>query len=827
MILLSVTCCLALAAEVLARDTFDPLAYVDPLIGASNGGNVFPGASLPYGMAKAVADTNSGSRQGGFTLDGSNVTGFSLMHDSGTGGQPSLGNFALFAYTNCPGGDINLCVFPKRARAAFGRFSNSSVSAKPGTFGITLDSGIRVEMTTTHHTSLFSFTFPSVGPDDEPAQPLIMQDLTDLADSRQNNATVTVHPSTGRITGSARFLPSFGTGSFVLHFCTDFAAGADIVDSGIFVNTRASTEVHNLTVSRSINGYPLPGGAFVRFSSAAEPILVRTAASFISAERACEHAETEISDFDFAAISEAATDAWRAKMRPIRVSTNKVNGSMLTNFHTGIYRTMINPQNYTGENPLWSSSEPYFDSFYCIWDQFRSQLPLLTITDPVAVRDMVRSLIDTYRHLGWLPDCRMSLNKGYTQGGSNADVVLADAYVKGLREGINWHDGYAAVVKDAEVEPYDWCCEGRGGLDSWKALGYIPVQDFDHKGFGTMTRSISRTLEYAYNDFCIAQMAAGLGKSADKEKYIGSSGNWQNLFKADQASAWWNGSDTGFVGFFQPRYLNQTWGFQDPLNCSNLDAHSVCSLQNTGRETFESSIWEYGFFVPHDQATLIAHMGGPAPFTARLDYLHDRSITYIGNEPSFLTVFQYHYAGRPALSALRSHAYIPSAFSPTPAGQPGNDDSGAMGSFVALAMMGLFPNPGQDVYLITPPYFEHVNVTHPLTNKTARVFNVNFDPSYEDSVYIQSATLGGEVYSRNWVDHSFFTEGRELVLTLGRNESSWGTRVEDLPPSLGRYEGFGGGNGSLRRAAATAARRWRREGSEVEFTGVLGGKFGM
>ncbi|KAK4125595.1 glycoside hydrolase family 92 protein [Parathielavia appendiculata] len=822
MVLLSVSCCLALAAKVLARDTFDPLAYVDPLIGASNGGNVFPGASLPYGMAKAVADTNSGSRQGGFTMDGSNVTGFSVMHDSGTGGQPSLGNFALFAYTNCPGGDINRCIFPKRARAAFGRFSNSSVSAKPGTFAITLDSGIRVEMTTTHHTSLFSFAFPSVGPDDEPAQPLILQDLTDLADSRQDNATVTVDSSTGRITGSARFFPSFGTGSFVLHFCTDFAGGADIVDSGIFVNSRASTEVHNLTISRSINGYPLPGGAFVRFNSAAEPILVRTATSFISAERACEHAETEIPDFDFTAVSEAATDAWRAKMSPIKVSTNKVNGSMLINFYSGIYRTMVNPQNYTGENPLWSSSEPYFDSFYCIWDQFRSQLPLLTITDPVAVTDMVRSLIDTYRHLGWLPDCRMSLNKGYTQGGSNADVVLADAYVKGLKGGINWDDGYAAVVKDAEVEPYDWCCEGRGGLDSWKALGYIPVQDFDYKGFGTMTRSISRTLEYAYNDFCIAQMASKLGKTIDKEKYIESSGNWQNLFKKDQESVWWNGSDTGFVGFFQPRYLNETWGFQDPLNCSNLDAYSVCSLQNTGRETFESSIWEYGFFVPHDQATLITLYGGPSAFTARLDYLHDRSITYIGNEPSFLTVFQYHYAGRPALSALRSHAYIPSSFSPTPAGLPGNDDSGAMGSFVAFAMMGLFPNPGQDVYLITPPYFEHVNIRHPLTGKTARVVNVHFDPSYRD-VYIQSATLDGEVYTRNWIDHSFFTEGKELVLTLGRNESAWGTRVEDLPPSLGQYEGFERGNGSFKRAAA--ARLWRRESGKAGFA-MLGDKFG-
>lgn len=200
-------------------------------------------------------------------------------------------------------------------------------------------------------------------------------------------------------------------------------------------------------------------------------------------------------------------------------------------------------------------------------------------------------------------------------------------------------------------------------------------------------------------------------------------------------------------------------------------------------------------FVPHDQATLITIFGGPSAFVKRLDYLHDQGITYIGNEPAFLTVFQYHYAGRPALSAKRSHFYVPSFFSPTNAGLPGNDDSGAMGSFVAFSMIGLFPNPGQDVYLIIPPYFESVSITSPATNKTATIRNVNFDPTYKN-IYIQSATLDGVPYTRNWIDHSFFTEGKELVLTLGSSESAWGTRVEDLPPSLGTYEGFGNLSGS-------------------------------
>lgn len=199
---------------------------------------------------------------------------------------------------------------------------------------------------------------------------------------------------------------------------------------------------------------------------------------------------------------------------------------------------------------------------------------------------------------------------GFTQGGSNADVVLADAYVKGLSDGINWENGYAAVKRDAEEEPYDWSNEGRGGLASWKSLNYIPVQDFDYMGFGTMTRSISRTLEYSYNDYTIAQMARGLNRTEDAEKYERTSRYWQNLFKADQTS-FISGVDTGFEGFFQPKHLNQTWGFQvshfslrcqankqDPITCSNIDySGRPCSLQNNAAETFEDSIWEYQLYV--------------------------------------------------------------------------------------------------------------------------------------------------------------------------------------------------------------------------------------
>ncbi|QDS77795.1 hypothetical protein FKW77_005545 [Venturia effusa] len=772
---------------------FDPLQYVDPLIGSARDGHVFAGASLPYGLAKAVADVDGGNNQGGFVSEDPslNVTGFSALHDSGTGGSPSLGNFALFPFAGCPGNDINNCSFPKKTRRI--RYIGDSVVATPGFFGLKLENQIAVEMTTARRTALFNFRFP----DKTSGNPTLIMDLTDLSDSRMDNGTIEVDNTTGRMKGSGVFRPSFAGGQYTAYFCADFK-GAKIYDTGIFVNSRASNAVKNLTISRSINGYPLPGGAFIRFeSSGKEPISARVGISFISANQACKSAESEIPHFDFDGTKSAAETAWRQKLSPIVVSTGGgVNLSLLTNMYSGIYRTMMNPQDYTGENPMWKSNEPYFDSFYCLWDSFRSQIPFLVLFDPIEAARMIRSLIDTYKHEGWLPDCRMTFSKGYTQGGSNADVVLADAYVKGLKENIDWNEGYKAVVKDAEVEPFDWCCQGRGGLDSWKTLGYIPVQDFDYKGFGTMTRSISRTLEYSYNDFVISLMAAGLGgREADVEKYQKSSGNWLNLYNPTQNSIreFQNKTsvDTGFKGFFQPKYLNRTWGFQDPLGCSQIDEKGVysCSLQNTGAETYESSVWEYSFFVPHDQASLITALGGPASFIRRLEYIHDQGITVIGNEPCFLTVFQYHYGGRPALSAKRAHYYVPKEFNPTAGGLPGNDDSGAMGSFLAFTMMGLSPNPGQNVYFIIPPFFESVTFKSPLTKKTATVRNINFDPKYE-AIYIQSATLNGKPYTKNWIGHEFFLEGGELVLTLGKTESSWGTHVEDLPPSISHYVGF-------------------------------------
>ncbi|KAI0019153.1 glycoside hydrolase family 92 protein [Xylariomycetidae sp. FL0641] len=775
----------------------DILRYIDPLIGTTNGGHVFPGASLPYGMAKPVADVNNyGEIAAGFVSDNSQVQGFSHLHDSGTGGSPSLGNFPLFAHPGCLDDDYSKCKFTSYQRAT--PRINDSATARVGYFSIGLNNSVYAEMTAAEHTTLLRFNFseePEVYSYSQggmvPNRPLILLDLIDLGNTRKGGS-IQIDPVSGRMTGNGTFQPSFGTGKFEAHFCADFT-GADIRKTGTFMDQN-STEV-NQTLGNAANGFRIPSGSAGAFIHFARPptgsIMARVGLSFISVNQACENAETEIPDFDFGKVVHASEEAWVEKLSVIKPDQRGMSEDFLKTFWSGLYRTMLSPQDYTGENQLWDSDEPYFDSFYCIWDSFRAQHPLLTIIDPAAQTRMVRSLIDIYKHEGKLPDCRMSFSKGYTQGGSNADVVLADAYLKNLTDGIDWALGYEAVVSDAEVEPKNWAISGRGGLESWHNLGYIPYDDDDKNGTGPMSRSVSRTMEYAYDDFAIAMMARGMGRTADESKYLQRSRNWRHLFNAEQED--WigdgtnddrepSGEKTGFTGFAQPRYRNGTWHYQSTRLCSPIHEPHLCYF-DTQYATYEGSPWLYTLYVPQDMAGLAAAAGGRPALAERLDYFHASGLAYLGNEPDFLPVFQFHYAGRPGRSSYWLHRYVPAQFNASVNGIPGNDDC-AMGAFAAFAFLGFFPVAGQDVYLLTPPLFPDVAIRTPDGRGWATLRNVRgFDPSYK-AIYIQSATLNGEPYSRNWITHDFFTQGGTLEFVLGTEESDWGTREEDLPPSL-------------------------------------------
>lgn len=268
-------------------------------------------------------------------------------------------------------------------------------------------------MTVTNHTALYRFTFPTtpITPNTT-LNPLILLELSDLPQTR-SDGNITVHPGSGRLTGKGKFEPSFGVGNYHSYFCADFS-GAKMKDSGIFANSRAGRAKKYNVFSENNSFSKRPAGGWVQFQKPDQnnQMVVRVGMSFISEAKACQNAEKEIPSFDFDGTLKAAERVWKEKFSVIKIEAGGVSDVLLKAFWSGIYRSMISPQDYTGENPFWDSGEPYYDSFYCIWDSFRSIHPFITLVDPHSQTLMIRSLLDIYRHEGKLPDCRMSFCKG-------------------------------------------------------------------------------------------------------------------------------------------------------------------------------------------------------------------------------------------------------------------------------------------------------------------------------------------------------------------------------------------------------------------------------
>ena len=389
-----------------------------------------------------------------------------------------------------------------------------------------------------------------------------------------------------------------------------------------------------------------------------------------------------------------------------------------------------------------------------IWDTFRTSGPLLTLIAPERQSNIVRALVDIQRHEGWLPDARSGNYTGRTQGGSNAEFVIADAYVKQL-PGIDWEQAYRGMLQDAETAPADPMREGRGGLDDWKRLGYVTIEGTDRPG--------SKQMEYAADDFEIALVARGLGHQADYEKYLQRSGNWKHLWNPDI-------EDDGVQGFIEPRHRDGAW----------LKDFTTLLSGTWGGDTFyEGNSWTYSLFVPQDIAGLIRQSGGPAAFVRRLDaFFNGKGRFDVGNEPGFLSPYLYIWAGRQDRTSERVQQIASSRFHAGRKGLPGNDDSGAMSSWYVFAALGIFPNAGQDVYLIGHPTFPQAT----LHLAAGRTFVIQANNLSAENAYIVDAALNGQPLDRAWLRHAEITPGGRLVLTMAAKPSSW--PLGAAPPSL-------------------------------------------
>ena len=706
----------------------NPLSLVDPFIGVDWHGQAFLGATVPFGMVKVGPDMASfdGAPSKFGYLSGGQILGFSHLHLSGASGK--YGNIRIMPAT----GALDLADVASPA--------NREV-ATPGYYAATLTRpDVRAEMTTTGRVGLHRYTFRS----GENAHLTVRLDqILTQSKGREGQrflgASLSID-SPREISGMGRYIGGWNMGAeYRVYFAlvADQDANSARVWNGKTFSTDRRLEV----------GEDAPIGATLDYAGKAGRILnVRVGISFVSVEQARRNA---LRDRDFESARAEAEAAWRKVLSTVQVEGGRE--SERRQFYTALYHTMLMPSDRTGENPNWQSSEPYYDDYHAIWDTFRSAWPLLTLIQPQRSRDMLRSLIDIYRHDGWMPDARAGNSNGRTQGGSNSDVVVADAFVKGL-DGIDYKTALAAMVKNATVPPPDAEKEGRGGLPDYLGKGYIST-DYPRAG--------SRTVEYAYDDFAIAQVACGLGQRDLAARYVRQSGNFANLWDRDLEV-------DGVKGFLRPRRPDGSW------------AEPYLARRGTWPDFFyEADLWTYSVYAPQDMARLIALAGGREAFMHRLDVTFDRLLFDMTNEPGFLMPMLYHWLGRPDKSANRIIDYRTKRFLDARGGTPGAEDSGAMSSWLAFHSMGFFPVAGQDLYLIGTPVF--TRSTLDLGNGSHFVVEA---PGADDPAnrYVQRAELNGRPIERAWFRHSEIAKGGRLVLHMGPAPTAFGMR--ELPPSL-------------------------------------------
>lgn len=729
-------CLPVLSFGVLAHAQF--AQAVDPFLGASGGGNVFPGPVLPFGMIKPgpdMAASDGNDPNAGWDAVNA-IRGFSQTHVSGTGGGAKYGNVLVMPTTGA--------VTPLDAQSP-----RADEHASAGLYSVALARyNVGVEIAAARHAAIYRIRYPNG------ASANLLFDVTHCLRSgarqgeSQSLSSAEVHiVSPDEISGSTTIVG--GWNKQPVPYTVYFYAVTDTpaVAEGTWLNGQPGEGSKSVHADASSNA-----GAWLSFHPNRDrPVLMKIGISFLSVEQARRNLLAEIPGFDFEAVHSAAVATWNEALGKIELKGDTPEQAQI--FYTALYHAMLMPTDRTGENPLWQSNEPYYDDYYAIWDTFRTSGPLLTLIAPERETEIVRALLDLYRHEGWLPDARSGNYNGRTQGGSNAEFLITDAFVKGLN-GIDWREALAAEVHDAEVSPADHYKEGRGGLDDWHNLGYVSIEGSD--------RTASVDMEYAADDFEIALLAKGLGDTSVYRKYLARSANWKNLWDASF-------TDGGFTGFIRPRHRDGTW-------LTPFTAMDICTWG--GNTFYEGNSWTYSFFVPQDVAGLIQMLDGPETFVRRLDAFFAVPGRYdVGNEPGFLAPYLYIWAGRPDKTDEQVRAIIAKSYQAGMSGLPGNDDSGAMSSWYAFGQIGIFPNAGQDIYLIGSPAYPQTTL-HLADSKEFVIEARNLSPA---NLYVTEATLNGKPLDRAWLRHGEIVAGGKLVLTMGSAPSQWAQR--ELPPS--------------------------------------------
>lgn len=769
--------------------------YIDPFIGTGGHGHTFPGAVTPFGMIQLSPDNGRSGWDwcSGYNYSDSLISGFSHTHLSGTGiGDLCDISFIPFISEN----ELTPASLPGKVQS---KFSHSNETASAGYYSVQLDdSGIRVELTAIERTGIQRYTFPQA------ENAYIMLDLgfainwdspTDTYIRIENDSTISGYrfskgwAADQKVYFTTRFSKPFS--SFILSSDDEISispegkklvsaneersistGGEKLVDQKT-IDAKAkeinSEAVNKKGISNSeITGNHVKGGdayygvthnkeahgkklrLFLKYKTTTnDTILVKTAISSAGIDGAKKNFLTDKFSWNFEAAANHSNNLWENELQKIKVTTD--DESAKRTFYTALYHSLIAPSlysdidgNYKAPDSTVRNTNGYNRyTIFSLWDTFRAAHPLFTLIAPDKINDFINSMLGHYNETGLLPVWELMGNETGTMIGYHAIPVIADAILKGF-SGFDINHAYEAMKRSA--------MQDKLGLKYWKEIGYIP-SDKENE-------SVSKGLEYAYDDWCIAQIAKHLNKNDDYNYFLSRSNNYKNFF--DPSLRFMRGKDSEgrWKEPFNPRYSNH----RDDIYT-------------------EGNAWQYTWFDPHDIPGLINLMGSKTDFEKKLDSLFtiDSKIDgenassdisgligqYAhGNEPSHHIAYLYNYSGAPWKTQRIINEIINTLYNDKPDGLSGNEDCGQMSAWYVFSSLGFYPvNPANQIYSIGTPLFDKVEIA--LSN--GKIFTIIVDRKSKENIYIQSIELNGKPIDDYSIDHDEILAGGILKFVMGNS----------------------------------------------------------
>ncbi len=717
------------------KSDFDPLKYVDPFVGTGGHGHTFPGATTPFGMVQLSPDTRLEGWDGcsGYHFSDNYIYGFSHTHLSGTG-VSDYGDILLM-----PAGAKNWHNGAESKDGYRQYFNHKNEMASPGFYQVYLDSlDLVASMTASPRTGIHQYQYSLQHPQ-YLAIDLAHRDEVLSADLELVDAyTLRGHRHSKEWAEDQRLYFYIKLSHPIKSVLNE---EGESIENAFYFEYRKNLQMAYLKFDNPENS----------------PVEIKVGISAVDQEGAFQNYMAEAAGKSFDQMRFEAEKLWRDQLLKIKVAA-KEQGDLI-NFYSSLYHSMIAPNLYQDVDGRYRGMDleihqdttfNYYTVF-SLWDTFRAAHPLYTIIEPERSVDFVKTLLAKYDEGGIMPIWDLASNYTGCMIGYHGVSVIADAYLKGL-DGFDAQKALQAMKHSA--------LQDHLGLKPYKELSFIPLE--------IESESVSKTLEYAYDDWTIAQMAKALGQNEDYNAFIKRAQNYKSVFDPQ-------------TGFMRARHYN---GWFSPFDPYEVNFNYT-----------EANAWQYRFFVPHDVEGLIELMGGPNNFERELDKLFSTGsattgrdqvdITGLigqyahGNEPSHHMAYLYHYVQKPYKSQERIRQILTQLYSPTPDGISGNEDCGQMSAWYILSSLGLYPMaPGNPEYLLGSPLMDRAEI-----QVGDQTFNVVAHNNERDHPYVQSVKLNGALWDKAYLPHSALTQGGVLEFFMGAEPSDWGGSLEQSPRS--------------------------------------------